>query len=92
MIPYKRCQAILHLMHEDPLGLSKCKLGVKDTVHWPGSNEDLEKLILNCELCLNIFHSKCKQKPSRALGQEIPVHPWSKLATDIFHFEGSSYL
>ena len=25
-------------------------------------------------------------------GQEIPLHPWTKLATDIFHFEGASYL
>ena len=27
-----------------------------------------------------------------SLGQEIPIHPWTKLATDIFHFEGESYL
>ena len=27
-----------------------------------------------------------------ALGQEITIHPWTKLATDIFHFEGVSYL
>ena len=27
-----------------------------------------------------------------SLGQEIPIHPWTKLATDIFHFEGTSYL
>ena len=27
-----------------------------------------------------------------SLGQEIPLHPWSKLATDLFHFEGASYL
>ena len=26
------------------------------------------------------------------LGQEIPLYPWTKLATDIFHFEGASYL
>ena len=26
------------------------------------------------------------------LGQEIPLYPWTKLATDIFHFEGVSYL
>ena len=25
-------------------------------------------------------------------GHEIPVHPWSKLASDIFYFEGDSYL
>ena len=26
-----------------------------------------------------------------SLGQEIPQHPWSKLAIDLFHFEGASY-
>ena len=27
-----------------------------------------------------------------SLGQEIPTFPWTKLATDIFHFKGDSYL
>ena len=27
-----------------------------------------------------------------SLGQEVPLHPLSKLATNIFHFEGASYL
>ena len=27
-----------------------------------------------------------------SLGQELPIHPWTKLATDIFHFEGESYM
>ena len=26
-----------------------------------------------------------------SIGQEIPLHPWSKLTTDIFHFEEVSY-
>ena len=26
------------------------------------------------------------------LGQEIPLHPWTKPATDLFHFEGASYI
>ena len=50
------------------------------------------KLVLNCELCLKYSHSKHKQKPSTSLGEEIPVHPWTKLATNIFHFESASYL
>ena len=78
-------------MHEGHLGLATCKLRVKNTVYWTGLNEDLEKLILNCELCLKYSHSKCKQKPSSSIGQEIQLHPWTKLATDIFHFEGASY-
>ena len=52
----------------------------------------MEKLVLNCELCLKYSHSKCKQEPTLSLGQEVPLYPWTKLATDIFHFEGASYL
>ena len=42
------------------------------------------------ELLLKSLQSKCKQKQSTSLGQEIPVHPWTKLATEIFHFENAS--
>ena len=27
-----------------------------------------------------------------SLGQEIPIHPWTKVTTDIFYFDGDSYL
>ena len=27
-----------------------------------------------------------------SLGQEIPIHPWTKIVTDIFYFDGASYL
>ena len=92
VVPHKKSQATLQLIHEGHLGLGKYKLRTKDTVYWPGLNDQLEKLILNCKLCLKYSHSKCKPKPTTSLGQEIPVHPWSKLATDIFHFEGASCL
>ena len=92
VIPHKKCQATLQLIYEGHLGLGKCKLRAKDTVYWLDLNDQLEKLIINCELCLKYSHCKCKQKPSTSLGQEIPVHPWTKLATDIFHFESASYL
>ena len=92
VVPHKKHQGTLQLIHKGHLGLGKCKLRAKGTVYWPGLNDQLEKLVLNCELCLKYFHSKHKQKPSISLGQEIPVHPWTKLATDIFHFESASYL
>ena len=92
VIPHKKHQATLQLMHEVHLGLGKCKLRAKDTVYWLGLNDQLEKLILKCELCLKYSHSKYKQKPSTFLGQEIPVQSWTKLVTDIFNFESSSHL
>ena len=36
--------------------------------------------------------AKHKLEPSILLGQEVPLYPWTKLATDIFHFEGAPYL
>ena len=92
VVPTKKCEAVLKVIHEGHLGLNKCKLRVKDTVYWPGLNNHLERLILNCELCLKYSHSKCKQEPSMSLGQKVPLHPWSKIVADIFHFEGASYL
>ena len=92
VIPNKQQQAILKQLHKGHLGLNKCKLRAKETVYWPGLNNELENLVLNCALCLKYSTAKCKLEPSLALGQEIPLYPWTKLATDIFHFEGASYL
>ena len=55
-------------------------------------NDQLERLVLNWELCLKYSKSKCKQQHTLSLDQEIPLHAWTKLATDIFHFEGDAYL
>ena len=51
----------------------------------------MEDLVLNCELCLKYSTAKCKLEPSLTLGQEVPLYPWIKLATDIFHFKSVSY-
>ena len=92
VIPNKRHEAVLKLIHEGHLGLNKCKLHANDTIYWPGLSDKLEKLILNCELCLKYSQSKCKQQPSLSLDQEIPLHAWAKLVICIFHFKGASYL
>ena len=80
------------MIHEGHLALTKCKLREKETVYWPSINNQLEKFILNCQLCPKHSQSKCKLTPNMSLGQEIPAFPWTKLATGIFHFEGDSSL
>ena len=61
-------------------------------MYWSGLNDQFEDLALNCELCLKYSTAKHKLDPSLSLGQEVLLYPWTKLATDIFHFEGFSYL
>ena len=92
VIPKNKHKNILTVIHKGHLGLGKCKLQCKNMVYWPGINEQLEKLVWNCELCLKYSKSKIKQAPNMSLGEEVPIHPWAKVATDIFHFENDSYL
>ena len=80
------------MIHKGNLGLGKCKLQCKDTLYWLGINEQLEKLVLNCELCMKYSKTKSKQAPNMSLGQEVPMYPWTKVVTDIFHFRNDSYL
>ena len=47
IIPNKKREEILKLIHEGHLGLNTCKMRAKETVYWPGINEQLEQLILN---------------------------------------------
>ena len=86
VIPSKNQEAILNQIHDSHLGLNKCKLQAKQKVYWPGLNDQLEKLVLNCQLCLKYSNSKKKQETNLSLGHEIPLFPWTKLATDLFHF------
>ena len=92
MIPSKKHKAVLKPIHEGHLGLNKCKLHAKETVYWPGLNDQLDKLILNCEYVLNTHKQNVSSPLHMALGQKIPIHAWTKLATYLFHFEGVSYL
>ena len=49
VIPNKRHEAIVKLIHEGHLGLNRCMLHAKETVYWPGLNDQLKKkLVLNC--------------------------------------------
>ena len=83
---------ILKLICKGHLGLNKCKMRAKEMVYWLGMNEQLEHLILNCQLCLKYSRSKEKTAPNMALGHDIPSVPWSTVATDILHFKSKSYL
>ena len=87
VIPDGKREQILRQIHEGHLGLNKCQMHAKETVYWPGLNDQLEQLILNCQLCLKYSKSKNKSTPHTALGHEVPATPWSKVATDIFHYE-----
>ena len=55
------------------------------------SNEGSVLLSCTTLLALELIQTR-PTKPTPSFGQEIPVVPWTKLASDIFHFQNDSYL
>ena len=92
VIPPSMRESTLQQLHEGHLGFTKCYNHAKQTVYWPNLRKELEDLVLNCQLCLKHSQAKRKPKPTPSFCQEIPVIPWTKLASDIFHFQNDSYL
>ena len=91
IVPHTLHKEMIQLLHTGHLGLEKCLNRVKQAMYWPGLYDEFKDLIINCTTCLKFSAQKPTSNKQHA-GHEIPVHPWSKLASDIFYFEGDSYL
>nr|XP_047131896.1 uncharacterized protein K02A2.6-like [Hydra vulgaris] len=80
---------ILSKLHEGHLGMEKCKRRARQSVFWPGLNNQIEQLIRKCEACLKYLPSKPKEL---MLTPDVPTRPWQKLETDLFQWANKNYL
>ena len=76
---------MIQFLHRGHLGLQKCLNSAKQSMYWPGLYGELKELVTNCTTYLKLSSQKptCLSDGQYA-GHEIPVHPQSKLASDIF--------
>ena len=91
IIPQTLCKEMIQLLHTGHLRLEKCLNRAKQSTYWPSLYDELKDHISNCTTCLKFSAQKPTPTKQHA-GHEIPIHPWSKLACEIFYFEGDSYL
>lgn len=89
VIPKLLRMEMLKKVHIGHLGLEKCKLRIRETMFWPNVTSQLEDLISNCQACLLY---KNQNRKETLIPHEVPQRAWSKIGTDIFHFEGNIYL
>ena len=76
-------------MHESHLGIEKSRSRARDIMFWPRMSQDIENLISKCAVCQE---SRNRNQKEPLHPHEVPTHPWSKLAADIFQFENEQYL
>ena len=74
--------------------LRKMLARARSTVYWSNMQMNLTEKLQSCPSCLRYARVNPKRWPDKTLplGPEIPLHPRFKLASDIFHFNGTDYL
>ena len=78
----------LRKIHERHQGIVRCRLRSKTSVWWPGISHQLTSLMEKCPECAKAA------RPVREplIPSSLPEYPWQKVATDLFHLDGSIYM
>ena len=93
ILPNTMHPGMIQLLHTGHLGMEKCLNRAKQSMCWSGFYEELMEIVTNFTTCLKFSSQKPTCLSTRQYaGHEIPVHPWSKLASNILYFKGDSYL
>lgn len=89
VIPSSMRRSMLDLIHRSHLGITKCKQRAREVMYWPSMNADIEETIKNCSNCADVQRQQMKEPLKSA---PLPIFPFQRVSSDIFEFQGSSYL
>jgi hypothetical protein len=89
IIPKNLQLATLQQLHAAHLGTEKTKQQARMLVYWPGLSADIKQYIAKCQTCAKPMSNSLKEL---MINHSIETLPWQKIATDLFEWNGSSFL
>ncbi|XP_042144425.1 uncharacterized protein K02A2.6-like [Ixodes scapularis] len=89
VIPKTWRNRLLVQIHVGHLGINSCLKRARETVYWPGLTTDIKCYVERCATC-QATDKKPARQPLHL--KEIPDLPWERVASDLFNFEGKSYV
>ena len=88
LIPSTLRWKTLEQIHKGHQGIDKYMLKARDSVFWPGINDDIKEAVEKCGIC------QASSKPAKPIGNvsKVPPHAWHTLGTDLFYWNKMDYL
>ena len=77
----------LHASHQ---GIDRTKRRARQTVYWPGINNDIETTVAACQKCSLFKPSQTKE--TYKMNDETPEWVFQDVAADFFQFAGKNFL
>ncbi|XP_062541083.1 uncharacterized protein K02A2.6-like [Armigeres subalbatus] len=84
LVPKKLRGSILKQLHQSHSGIEATVKLARDTVFWPGLNDQIRQTVQNCEVCLK-FSANQQAQPMQS--HQIPCYPFQKVSMDLFEVE-----
>ena len=72
---------MLDILHAGHFGIDKVTNRARLTMFWPGITSDIERVVQQCEICLE---HRCSNPKEPLISHEVPEYPWQNVATDVF--------
>jgi transposase InsO family protein len=88
VIPESLQEEMLARIHQGHQGIVKCSRRARETVWWPGINQDIQQLVENCRICLQ--EQRVKHQPLKTT--PLPEGPWREVGSDLLEFRDKVYL
>ena len=89
VVPQPLRADILEQLHTSHMGIERTRRLARDAVYWPGINKDIENIVKTCQACQE---NQDQQHKEPLEPHEVPPTPWTKLAADLFHLDGTDFL
>ena len=89
VIPFSERKEILDRIHDGHLGVSNCRERARDSVWWPGINQEIKNRVARCRHCLE---KQTSQRSEPLIPTPLPERAFQKVGVDLLDFEGTDYL
>ena len=82
IVPTGMQSEMLRNLHISHMGIEKTKLRARESMFWPGTNQQIEDMVKSCNICIT---NQRKQSKEPMQASDIAVYPFQKIGTDLFH-------
>ncbi|XP_037565213.1 uncharacterized protein K02A2.6-like [Dermacentor silvarum] len=87
VVPSALQSRTLELLHDGHQGINRCKALARESVWWPGINNQIDTLVSNWPTCAET-RVQCSEP---MLPSTTPTRPWEEVGVDIFYLNGQDY-
>ena len=89
VIPQAKRREILAKLHSSHQGIERTKRRARQTVYWPGINNDIQNVVEACNACQKHLPSLQKEP---MMSDPPPSRPFEDVSADLFCYAGKSYM